>query len=84
MAIGRPFNRTLIKRANCLIDSSLIRIKRWTGFLSAEYGRIITVRINDRAPFTRGRVIDLKSRRGEPAWLHRPGSGRADRDTGAH
>ena len=59
MAIGRPFNRTLIKRANCLIDSSLIRIKRWTGFLSAEYGRIITVRINDRGPFTRGRVIDL-------------------------
>ena len=36
MAIGRPFNRTIIKRATCLIDSSLIRIKRWNGFLSAE------------------------------------------------
>ena len=36
MAIGRPFNRTLVERATCLIDSSLIRIKRWNGFLSAE------------------------------------------------
>ena len=34
MAIGKSFNRTLIKRATCLIDSSLIRIKRWNGFFA--------------------------------------------------
>ena len=41
-------------------------------------GRFITVRINDRGPFTLGRVIDFDHRRGRSAWYVRPRPGRPD------
>ena len=34
-------------------------------------GRSIVVRINDRGPFVKGRIIDLSKRRGESAWKRR-------------
>jgi rare lipoprotein A len=43
---------------------------------NVENGRSVTVKINDRGPFTRGRIIDLSKRAAEELDIHRSGTAR--------
>ncbi len=70
-ASGEPLDQNAFTAA-----SRTLPLGSYATVTNIENGRSVTVKINDRGPFTRGRIIDLSRRAAEELDIRRSGTAR--------